>query len=248
MSPSTRLNTPQPASSIPTCTRHGGASSPRCHARTSMTIAAETRNHVATWKKPSASVFASSPSTVSGGLPSVPVSRWCHWRPARLRSPDVTQRSEFDAEEWETLRMAPALAAAAVSAATPGGSVRETIALARMYAEARTSGALSDLVTAIVDPPPRLGRDQIAATDAAELLDHAAGLVTAASDLLRERATERELREFGDFVVHLTQAVAAAHKEGGILGIGGTPVSEAEHAATERIAYALGPRPGTSSP
>ena len=42
--PSTRLNTPQPASSMPRCARYGGASSPRCHARTVISIAPTTRN------------------------------------------------------------------------------------------------------------------------------------------------------------------------------------------------------------
>lgn len=159
----------------------------------------------------------------------------------------MTQKAVFDADEWETLTGAPALAAAAVSAAERGGSVRESLALARMYAEARAANEHTELIGSLFESPPALHREQVQGVDPATLLDRAADAVTRASTLLRERATERELREFGDFVVHLTQAVAAAHKEGGVLGIGGQEVSEREHEALERIAYALGPRPGTTT-
>jgi len=76
-----------------------------------------------------------------------------------------------------------------------------------------------------------------------DLLARAVRAVSRASELLRERATVDELRERGDFVVTLTEAVAHAHKEGAVLGFGGTPVSAAERDALEAIAHALGPRP-----
>jgi hypothetical protein len=43
----------------------------------------------------------------------------------------------------------------------------------------------------------------------------------------------------------VAQAVAAAHKEGGFLGIGGTRVSEAEEHALDEISAALGAPPST---
>jgi hypothetical protein len=156
----------------------------------------------------------------------------------------MTRKADFTADDWETLTGAPALAAAAIAAAERGGSVRESLALARMYAEARASSDHTELISALFSSPPALNRQDLAGQSAASVLDHAEAQVAKAITLLRERATERELREYGDFVVHLTQAVAEAHKEGGVLGIGGKPVSDAEHAALERIAYALGPRPG----
>lgn len=75
------MNAPEPASSMPTCTRHGGASARRCHARTVSVIPVTTNSHAATWKNPSASVFASRPATVFAvSLPRSPVSMWCHRR------------------------------------------------------------------------------------------------------------------------------------------------------------------------
>jgi hypothetical protein len=43
--------------------------------------------------------------------------------------------------------------------------------------------------------------------------------------------------------VAVSDAVARAHKEGGVLGFGGKEVSEAEQAVMDRLLTALGPRP-----
>jgi hypothetical protein len=154
----------------------------------------------------------------------------------------MTRKADFDAEQWETLTAAPALAALAVAAAERGGGLREAASLARSYQEAR-AGARTPLVQALLASPPAV--KPTPGADAAGLLDRARGAIARASTLLRERATEDELREWGDFVVGLTEAVARAHREGGFLGIGGTEVSAAEHDALEVIALALGPRPGS---
>ncbi len=155
----------------------------------------------------------------------------------------MTRKADFDAEQWETLTAAPALAALAVAAAERGGGVREAVSLSRSYQEAR-AGARTPLVQALLASPPAVR--PAAGADAAGLLDRARGAIARASTLLRERATEDELREWGDFVVALTEGVARAHREGGFLGIGGTEVSAAEHDALEAIALALGPRPGSA--
>jgi hypothetical protein len=156
----------------------------------------------------------------------------------------MTRKADFDAEQWETLTGAPALAALAVSRADRGGGLREAASLTRTYGEAR-AGARTPLVEALLASPPAIPRTA-AGVDPAELLDRARDAVARASALLRERATEDELREWGDFVVTLTEAVARAHREGGVLGIGGQEVSPAERDALEAIALALGPRPGAA--
>ena len=150
----------------------------------------------------------------------------------------MTRKADFNAEEWTTVTSAPALAALAVAAAARGGTLREGFGLARTYQEAR-SAEHSELVEAILSSPP--GIDPQAGSDIA---DRAESAVRAASDLLRAKATPDELREFGDFVVAVTGAVARAHQEGGVLGLGGKEISESEQAAMDRMALALGERPG----
>ena len=152
----------------------------------------------------------------------------------------MTRKADFNAEEWSTVTAAPALAAIAVAAADRGGTLREGLGMARTYQEARAAEH-SELLEAILASPPAVDREGV--KDAAGVADRAEQTVRAASDLLREKATPAELREFGDFVVAVTDAVARAHKEGGVLGFGGKDVSPAEQELLDRLALALGERP-----
>lgn len=154
----------------------------------------------------------------------------------------MTRKADFNAEEWSTVTAAPALAAIAVAAADRGGTLREGLSMARTYQEARAAQH-SELLEALLASPPTL--DRTSAQDAAGIAARAEEAVRAASDLLREKATGAELREFGDFVVRVTDAVARAHKEGGVLGFGGKEVSEREQAVMDAVALALGERPGS---
>jgi len=153
----------------------------------------------------------------------------------------MTRKADFNAEEWTTITSAPALAAVAVSTADRGGTLRESLSVGQVYQAARADHH-SELLEAILASPP--GLDPRTLQDRAALPDRAEAAVRAASDLLREKATDAELREFGDFVVAVTDAVARAHKEGGVLGFGGKEVSEPERAVMDRLLVALGPRPG----
>ncbi len=154
----------------------------------------------------------------------------------------MTRKADFNADEWSDLTGAPALAAIAVAAADRGGTLREGLALARVYQEAR-SASHTELVEALITSPP--GVQPVRPEERDQLLERAEAGLLAASELLRERGTEAEVREFGDFVIGACDAVAHAHKEGGVLGFGGKEVSAAEQEVLDRIATALGPRPGT---
>ncbi len=154
----------------------------------------------------------------------------------------MTRKADFNAEEWSTVTAAPALAALAVAVADRGGTLSEGLSVARTYQAARAAEH-SELLEAVLSSPP--GVMAQTERDPEALAGRAEAAVRDASDILRARATEAELREFGDFVVSVTDAVARAHKEGGVLGFGGKEVSEREQAVMDRIAMALGPRPGT---
>ncbi len=152
----------------------------------------------------------------------------------------MTRKADFNAEDWSTLTAAPALAATAVAAADRGGTLREGLSMARTYQEARAADH-SELLEAILTSPPGIATAQRSTPD--ELRASALDGVRQASDLLRDHATESELREFGDFVLAVCDAVARAHKEGGVLGFGGKDVSPAEQEVLDQVAEALGPRP-----
>ena len=57
----------------------------------------------------------------------------------------MTTRTEFNAEEWERIAHAPPLGALSIVLADRGGSIRESIALAKAYAEARLCGLAGSL-------------------------------------------------------------------------------------------------------
>ncbi len=154
--------------------------------------------------------------------------------------PAMTRKADFNAEDWTTITSAPALAAVAVSAADRGGTLRESLSVGQVYQAARAAQH-SELLEAVLSSPP--GLDPQTLRDRTALTERAETAVRQASDLLREHATDAELREFGDFVVAVTDAVARAHKEGGVLGFGGKEVSEPEQAVMDRLLMALGPRP-----
>ena len=62
----------------------------------------------------------------------------------------------------------------------------------------------------------------------------------AVSQILAEKASADEAREYKEWAMHIAENVAKAAKEGGFLGIGGTRISEGEVEAFTQIAEALG--------
>ena len=149
----------------------------------------------------------------------------------------MTTKTEFNAEEWERVVQAPALAGLMVVIADRGGTIRETIALGRAYAEARRDGG-SELLEQIVATAPQLDRASMGPADQlrTQLPEH----IREAVRIVEEKATPEEAREYREFVMRLADVVAHAHKEGGVLGIGGKEVSPEEQAVLDELASALG--------
>ena len=58
--------------------------------------------------------------------------------------------------------------------------------------------------------------------------------------IVEQKATPEEAEEYRQFVLRVADVVAHAHKEGGVLGIGGTEVSEQEQAVLDQLASTLG--------
>lgn len=151
--------------------------------------------------------------------------------------PFMTVKSQFDAESWATVVEGPALAGLAVVAADRGGTIRESMSLAHAYAEAQKEG-FGELVEQIVNSAPALKAPQV--EDRAELMAFATGRLREAAAIVGRTADPDELEDYRRFVLDVADTVSRAHKEGGFLGIGGTPVSEKERAALHEIAVAVG--------
>lgn len=145
----------------------------------------------------------------------------------------MTAKSEFNAEEWSVLVGAPLLTAMMVVAADRGGSVRESLAVAKAYGEAREQHE-GEFMRALLAAPPAAATNQPAKRE--DLHDAAIAALREALAILERVATEDEVIEYKRFVFSLAENVARAHKEGAFLGIGGAQVSESEQAALDEIA------------
>jgi len=144
----------------------------------------------------------------------------------------MTGKADFTAEEWNAVLEAPPSAGMMVVTAQRGGTLRETIAIAKAYVEARKQHGESELLDEIVSAKPEM--DHTRYRSAEELKDSGLQHLRAAVELLERKATAEELDEYRRFVLNLANKVATAHREGG------EDVSPAERAAVEEIATALG--------
>ena len=143
----------------------------------------------------------------------------------------MTSKSDFSAEEWHLILESPPIAGMIVVTAQRGGSFRETIAMAKTYAEARQQHGKSELLDDIVAAKPE--RDHTHFHSYEELKQHGLGLLRDSVTLLQTKAAPEEVEEYRRFIVTLSQKVAAAHREHG------QEVSDAEQSAIDEITDAL---------
>jgi hypothetical protein len=154
----------------------------------------------------------------------------------------MTRKADFNAEEWSTVVNAPVYAGLRVIAASRGGTLRETLAMGRVYQEARAHHGDSELLDELVKSAPTIDPDQAreAQGNVSELAKQQLGDAIA---ILQAKTTPAETDGYKKFVMTVAQAVASAHKEGGFLGIGGKEVSAEENQALDEISAALGSPP-----
>jgi hypothetical protein len=150
----------------------------------------------------------------------------------------MTSKADFNAEEWATVVEGSVLAGMRVVAAHRGGTIRESLAVAKVYTAARQAQGDSEFLDALVSSPP--------AVDAQEVRTRGGDLATVSSErlrealrIVREKATPDELEEYKRFVIQVAEAAAKAHKEGGFIGIGGKEISPEEQAALDQIQQIL---------
>ena len=144
----------------------------------------------------------------------------------------MTTKSQFNAEEWERVAQAPALAALTVMLADRGGVIRESVALGKAYAEARQSAG-SELIEELVSSQPQI--DPRSMGDPGRLREQLPERIRAGVRTVAERATPEEAEQYKSFILRVADVVARAAKEGGVLGIGGKEVSEQEQAALDEL-------------
>jgi hypothetical protein len=145
----------------------------------------------------------------------------------------MTAKSDFTPSEWEQVLEGPTSAGMIVITAQRGGTIRETVSMARAYAEARQQHGQSELLDAVVAAKPEI--DHTRAGSVEDLKERSLGHIREAVALLDGKASPQELVEYKGFVLALAEKVAAAHRESAK-----DSVSDAERSAIAAIAEALG--------
>ena len=157
----------------------------------------------------------------------------------------MTTKADFNAEEWQQVVEGPALGALIVATAQRGGSLRESIEMAKAYREAREQHAESELLGEIVGQPPMVNTRQF--ETAGQLHSEGLARIGGAVALVESKAGPEDAEAYRRFSLTVAERVAERTKSGGVLGIGGERVSEAEGAALDEIAAALGTERGSAS-
>ena len=160
----------------------------------------------------------------------------------------MAKKADFTSEEWQLILSMPQVASlylALASPSNPVGLAQEMIASTKGILEALKSSSGNELIDAVaadirekaekrerLEPPLKVSRDpnEMKAQCLQTFRDVAA--------LLSQKATA-DAQQYKQWVYQSAQNSANAAKEGGVFGIGGERVSEAETAALKEIATAL---------
>jgi hypothetical protein len=148
----------------------------------------------------------------------------------------VTGKADFNAEEWAVVVEAPVLAGLRVVSAERGGTIRESVAIGKVYSAARKAQDRSELLDELLASPP--GVDPKRLQGEGDLASTTLDRVRAALRILSEKGSPEDVDAYKKFVMDVARAAAEAHKEGGFIGIGGKQISPKEQEALDEISAA----------
>jgi hypothetical protein len=162
----------------------------------------------------------------------------------------MTDKSNFTSDEWKLLLESVMMAGVAVTAAEPSGLwglLKESFASGTALVTAKMDPGSNALIKAVVaDFETAQGRstardglkEKLTGSKPAEIKAKCIETLRQAGAVVDARAPG-DSATFKGWLRQISQRVAEASKEGGFLGIGGVPVSEAETATLAEISSAL---------
>ncbi|MFD1327438.1 hypothetical protein [Mycoplana ramosa] len=162
----------------------------------------------------------------------------------------MADKTTFTPDEWNQLLQGVMAAGIAVTAAEPSGlwgMLKEGLASSRALLQAKSDTGSTQLMTAIVESfesseGRNAARDGLQAAlkgaKSGEIKGKCIEVVRRAAEIVDAKAPA-EAPAFKAWLLQISTDVAEASKEGGFLGFGGTPVSEAEKATVAEISSAL---------
>jgi hypothetical protein len=163
----------------------------------------------------------------------------------------MANKQSFTPEEWIKILESPMLAGMAVSAAEPSGlwgMLKEAFASSSALAAAKLDAGSNELIkTVVADFETSEGQSVVqdslgkrfAGARATDVAQSAVTNLGEVSAILNAKAPG-DAAAFKAWLRAISQKVAEASKEGGVLGFGGVAVSDAEKATLADISKALG--------
>jgi hypothetical protein len=163
----------------------------------------------------------------------------------------MANKTNFSPDEWNQLVGGVFMAGFAVTVADLSGLwglFKETFASGRALLEAKSSATGNELMKAIVSDLETsegrtAGRDYVKTrmegAKREEIRARAIEGVRQAASVVEAKAPA-DAQAYKDWLLHVSENVAEASKEGGFLGFGGVAVSDAEKATLSEIRTALG--------
>ena len=158
----------------------------------------------------------------------------------------MARKTDFTTEEWKMIVAAAPMVGLAVTCASPNGPwgvLKEMLSMGMAMAEMLQKGSSDPLIAELAadlkdrqtkPEPPQGIKDPEQAKELA--LNH----IRAVNDIVSRKAKADGADEFKRWLLAVGERVAEASNEGGIFGIGGARVSEAEKNVLRQIAFALG--------
>ncbi|HET9884436.1 MAG TPA: hypothetical protein VFS81_21965 [Candidatus Binatia bacterium] len=158
----------------------------------------------------------------------------------------MARKTDFTTEEWKMIVAAAPMVGLAVTCASPNGPwgvLKEMLSMGMAMAEMLQKGSSNPLIAELAadlkerqtkPEPPQGIKDPEQAKELA--LNH----IRAVNDIVGRKDKADEADEFKKWLLAVGERVAEASNEGGIFGIGGERVSEAEKNVLRQIAFALG--------
>ena len=163
----------------------------------------------------------------------------------------MANKQSFTPDEWTKILESTAVTGMAVTAAEPSGlwgMLKEAIAGGTVLASSKADPKSNELIKAVV-ADLESGEGRASAQEALKKVfagAKPADVVPRSLEILRQVSATLDAKAPADapafkaWLNTVAQKVAEASKEGGFLGFGGVPVSEAEKATLKQIASALG--------
>jgi hypothetical protein len=163
----------------------------------------------------------------------------------------MANKQNFTPEEWTKVLEGTLVAGMAVSAADPSGlwgTLKEAFASKSALDAAKLDSGSSELVKAVVADFETTGgrsaieeglRKHFAGAEASEFVRRSLNILREVSAIVDTKAPG-DAAAFKAWLRGISHNVAEAAMEGGVLGLGGVRVSDAEKATLADIAKALG--------